>query len=291
MARTESGELIDPHHGRADIESRTLRHVSPAFVEDPLRVLRAARFAARFDSLGFSIHPSTLKLMRTMSTGEELAALSNARIWRETEMALATGKPGRYFDELAECGALKQLPPKHNSNLCDAASAPENRRLILAAADAAAVIDPRSEVSFAALVCALTVAAGNGVIDALCAAYPIPRKHAELARLVTTLRTDLFSTERLRPAQLLEVLQTADAFRRPERFRDVLVVYRALESAGASQLGASRARLEKAFAAARTVDGATVSRAGLEGGEIAKELRQRRLLAIEDAVANMPKQS
>ena len=112
MARSAEGDLVDPHGGQRDLEARVLRHVSPAFVEDPVRILRVARFAARFAPLGFTVAPETLALMRTMVVNGEVEALVAERVWQETARALATERPDIYFEVLRECGALASVFPE-----------------------------------------------------------------------------------------------------------------------------------------------------------------------------------
>lgn len=285
IAESESGQVIDPYEGRADIESHTLRHISPAFVEDPLRVLRTARFAARFDSLGFHIHPSTLQLMRAMSTKDEINALSPARVWRETEKALATDSPGRYFEELANCGALRFLLPESCTEACAGEPGSGTRRGVLAALEAAAVLDRRAELRFAAIAAALSATKDSAAIERILARYPVPKKHADLARTAFRLHADLVSATPAGPKQLLASLERADAFRRTDRFNDALLVCRALESAGAGTPGIKTDSLERLTAAARSVSGAELSRQGLQGIVLADELTRRRLIAIEESLA------
>jgi tRNA nucleotidyltransferase (CCA-adding enzyme) len=285
IAESESGQLIDPYDGRADIESRTLRHISPAFVEDPLRVLRAARFAARFESLGFSIHPTTLKLMRAMSSKDEMEALSPSRIWTETEKALLTGNPSRYFEELAGCGALDFLLPHscRETNTTDAGSS--KCRRVLDTLDAAAGLDERIQVRFAALVAALDGSADAASVDWICSRYPVPKKHSDLARTAMGLSFGLASWTPTQAQQLLAVMEQADAFRRADRFDNALLVCRALDSAGVKDLRLKIDRLERAFAAARAVSGAELAQGGLRGNELAGELHRRRVVAIEKSLA------
>ncbi|MDH3414285.1 MAG: multifunctional CCA tRNA nucleotidyl transferase/2'3'-cyclic phosphodiesterase/2'nucleotidase/phosphatase [Gammaproteobacteria bacterium] len=285
IAQSDSGELIDPYGGQADIESRTLQHVSPAFVEDPLRVLRAARFAARFDLLGFSIHPSTLELMRTMSNREEMGALSSGRIWNETEKALATEKPARYFTELLECGALKFLLPEIETAESTSVSTTRFRQFFLSAIDAAAVLDARTEIRFAAFAAALAMNGSSKLIERIFGRFPIPKRQADLVRVAIGLHGDMAAAPPLRAAQLLAALDRADAFRRAERFKDALLVCRALEFAGEVAIGEAIIALERAFAAASAVTGAEVSNAGLRGESVAKELGRRRLVAVEESLA------
>src|SRR5512143_1435996 len=112
IARTAEGDIVDPWSGRADLERRVLRHVSPAFREDPLRVLRVARFAARFGGFGFTVAPETLGLMREIVASGEMAALRPERVWQETVKALATDRPDVYFVVLRDCGALQHVFPE-----------------------------------------------------------------------------------------------------------------------------------------------------------------------------------
>ena len=112
IARTEDGQIVDPWSGRADLERRVLRHVSPAFREDPLRVLRVARFAARFGGLGFTVAEETLRLMREIVASGEMGALRSERVWQETVKALGTDQPDVYFTVLRDCGALQQVFPE-----------------------------------------------------------------------------------------------------------------------------------------------------------------------------------
>src|SRR5580692_5147503 len=112
MAMAPDGTLIDPHGGKRDLDARLLRHVSAAFVEDPVRILRVARFAARFAPLGFHVAPETLALMRAMVDSGEVAAFVPERVWQETERALAESRPEVYFETLRECGALEVIFPE-----------------------------------------------------------------------------------------------------------------------------------------------------------------------------------
>ncbi len=285
IAQSDSGKLIDPYGGQADIESRTLRHVSPAFVEDPLRVLRTARFAARFELLGFSIHPATLELMRAMSNKEELGALSFGRVWNETEKALATDKPARYFTELFECGALKILLPEIETAESKSDSTTRFRQIFLSAIDAAAMLNSRTEIRFATFAAVLAMNGRRELIERIFRRFPIPKRQADLARVAIALHGDMDAGPSLRAAQLLAALDRADAFRRAERFKHALLVCRALESAGAEALSEQLIALERAFAAASAVTGAELSKAGLRGKDVAKELGRRRLVAVEESVA------
>lgn len=147
------------------------------------------------------------------------------------------------------------------------------------------MLDGRAEVRFAAMAAALSATVEAAAIDQILARYPVPRKHADLARMALGLRSDLASGTPPGAKQLLTSLQQADAFRRTERFNDALLVCRALESAGAGKLGIKVDALERVAAAARAVSGAELSRRGLRGEDLAEELDRRRLIAIEESLA------
>lgn len=289
IAQTESGEIVDPFDGRADLEARVLRHVSPAFVEDPLRVLRAARFAARLDHLGFSIHPSTAALMRSMSDTKDMRALSASRVWAETNKALATARPARYFAELDACGALKTLFPELARAIGNSPEPPPKEKpRWMDVLDAAAEIEPRAEIRFAALVAGLQATGGaqaGELLDGICGRFPIPRRYADLATVAADVAAGSDFTDGNR--SVLALLEKTDAFRRSERFRDALSVCRALETASVPVLPpGTSARLARALEAALAVSGAEVSQAGFEGKDIASELTRRRLRAIEETLAS-----
>ena len=215
MARSADGQIIDPYGGRADLQARVLRHVSPAFSEDPVRILRVARFAARFADLGFTIAPETMALMRAMVASGEANALVSERVWRELEGALGTASPQRSVEVLRECGALAVLLPE----LAALPDAP----LALAALQAAAAAGAATPVRWAALLAGLRAAD----VESLCARLRAPNEHRELALLAARLGADAA----LRPEQaaadpqaLLSLLEQADALRRPERFAQWLEV-------------------------------------------------------------------
>jgi tRNA nucleotidyltransferase (CCA-adding enzyme) len=260
MARSPEGALIDPYGGRSDLEQRRLRHVSAAFVEDPVRVLRVARFAARFADLQFEIAPQTLALMRAMSGGGELDALVPERVWREMERALAEASPEAFFDTLESCAALPAVLPE----LCwDAASR--------AALRAAVPLERDVSVRFAAL------AAGSPIadIERLCARLRAPGRCRELALMCAALAGRLTRTSLPDAAGLLELLEQNDALRRPERF------HRLLLSVGA-RVGnlEGLAMLREAAAAAAPVALEPERLRQLDGRAIADALRRARLERI-----------
>jgi tRNA nucleotidyltransferase (CCA-adding enzyme) len=260
MAEAPDGQLIDPYGGRADLEARILRHVSPAFVEDPLRVLRVARFAARFAHLDFSVAGETLALMRQIAESGELATLSGERIWNEFERALEARSPAVFLHTLAACGAVQQLLPE----IADVVAASER---LCRGAEATDDTCAR----FAALASGLSAAA----VDTLCDRLHAPRRYGELAALLAALEDQLCRGMSLPPSEQLGVLETADAFRRPERFERLLVAVASLHRE------ADTHGWRRALAACEQVDAAAIAASGIPGHEIGARLRAQRLARLE----------
>jgi tRNA nucleotidyltransferase (CCA-adding enzyme) len=303
MARAADGALVDPYGGRRDLEARVLRHVSPAFVEDPLRVLRVARFAARFAPLGFTVAPETMDLMRTIAASGELATLAPERVWTELSKALATDKPSVFVQVLRNCGALAALLPELDALFGvpqPAAHHPEIDSGVhtLMVLDLAAKLSPDLEVRYAALLHDLgkgTTPAemlpkhhgheqrGAKLVVAVSARLRAPRAARELAEQVAAHHLVVHRALELRADTTLELIEKIDGLRRPERFAQFLT---ACEADARGRLGLEgrpypqRARLEAALAAARGVDAAAIAE-GLEGPEVAKRLRAARISEIE----------
>ena len=282
MARDADGTIIDPYGGRADLNARVLRHIAPAFAEDPVRILRVARFAARFEQLGFKVAAETMELMRTMVRSGEANALVSERVWRELELALATDNPERAVEVLRDCGALAVLLPE----LAQRSGLPV---ALLALHRATAITTAAGEPDTAARWAALLAGLPAGEVEALCERLRVPAGHRELAVLAARLGASLGAAggslvQLAADAEwLLALLEQADAWRRPERFERWLEVWRA----GAAAAGLPRAVLE-GFAArveAAQHAGASVRLAepelrGLPGTGIAALLRERRLQAL-----------
>ena len=274
MARAADGRLIDPYGGQRDLAARVLRHVSAAFNEDPVRLLRVARFAARFASLGFSIAPETLSLMIQMVRAGEANALVSERVWRELARTLGESAPERGFEVLRDCGAWAVLLPELQG-LANPAPA-------LAAMRAAADAHAPTTVRWAALVAALNVTE----VDTLCARLRVPHDHRELAALSAQLRQFLLdsgigvdggATEvTADPEWLMTVLERADAFRRPERFSQWLQVLAAHAPAVTTLVH----RLRSALTSAAAVRLSTADLATHRGPALAALLRQQRIAAL-----------
>jgi len=303
MARDSAGKLIDPFDGRADIESKSLRHVSAAFAEDPVRILRAAKFAARFHDLGFEVAHDTMRLMSDMVASGEADALVPDRIWKETEAALGGASPRVFFEVLRECGALAVLfaeiealfgvpqparwHPEIDSGL--------HTMMVL---EQAAKLSDQVDVRFAALVHDLGKATTQKnelpshkghelrsakLVRSLAKRLPVPNACRDLGCLVAEFHAHCHRAFELRPDTLLKVLDRTDAFRRPERFEKFLLACEAdsrgrkgLEENAYPQADYFRA----AFAAANEVEIGDLTEAGLSGADIGREISSRRLRAI-----------
>lgn len=304
MARDIAGNIIDPFGGRGDLDKRLLRHVSPAFVEDPVRILRVARFIARFAHLGFSVAPETLTLMRRMVDSGEADALVPERVWRELSRALDEPTPRAAIELLREVGALRVILPELDA-LFGVPQRPEWHPEVdtgehtLLALQVAASRGASQAVRFAVLVHdlgkALTPRAewprhhahealGLPAIEALCARLRVPQEHRELGLLASRFHTHVHRGLELRTSTLLELLEHCDAFRRPARFVEFL---EACECDARGRLGFAekpypqRARVEQAFEIARSISLTESEREGLDGAAIGERLRSKRLVALK----------
>jgi len=305
IAEAADGTLVDPYGGRRDLDARILRHVSPAFVEDPVRVLRVARFAARFAPLGFRIASETMELMRTMVEQGEVDALVAERVWQETEKALREPKASEFFRVLRECGALRRIYPEIDA-LFGVPQPSEWHPEIdtgvhtLMVLDQAALLSPDIKVRFAALVHDL----GKGttppeqwpghrgheersvsLIEALAERLRLPGDYRSLSVIVARYHGNVHRAAELKPSTILEFFERADAFRRPERFAQVLL---ACEADSRGRLGLEnlpypqRPYLQAARDAAAAVKPSSEDIAAHSGEKIAELLRQRRLRAVTE---------
>ncbi|TNC91324.1 MAG: multifunctional CCA addition/repair protein [Thalassolituus sp.] len=244
MAQADDGSIIDPHNGQADLEARLLRHVSPAFQEDPLRVLRVARFAARFADAGFSVAPETLTLMKTMVEAGELEHLVAERVWTETQRALLEDQPAVYFQVLRECGALAAWFPELDALF--GVPQPEKYhpeidcgRHALLSLEASVPMSTALSVRWAALIHDLGKALtpdsewprhfghekkGVKPIRQLCQRLKCPNDPTSLALLSSEFHTHIHRAFELRPETLLKVFDQLDVWRKPERFEEFLLV-------------------------------------------------------------------
>lgn len=306
MALDESGTLADPFDGARDLKDGILRHVSEAFSEDPVRVLRVARFAARFAERNFRVADETMALMREMTTNGEVDHLVAERVWAELERALTEKAPVRFFAVLRECGAFAKLFPELEA-LYGVPQPPEHHPEIdtgvhtMMVLEMATSLSPEPIVRFAAL----THDLGKGttpkeqwprhvgheersaqLVRALCERYRVPNEYRDLAVLVARFHLHCHRALELRSGTLLEALEALDVFRRPERLGRFLLACEA-DYRGRKGLGdrpyPQAERFRRAFDAARTVDAAAIAAAD-EGKDIGARLRQARIKAI-DAVS------
>jgi tRNA nucleotidyltransferase (CCA-adding enzyme) len=300
IARDDDGTLIDPHGGVADLRAGILRHVSPAFAEDPLRVLRVARFAARF---GFSVAPETEALLREIAAAGELATLTAERVWQELAKALMEARPSLFFEVLRRCGALGQLlpevdalfgvpqPPAHHPEIDTGV------HLMLALDFSAAEGDPLP-VRYAVLAHDLGKATSDranwprhiahearsvALAQRLSERLRVPAECSELARLVARYHGDVHRAAELRASTLLDLLLAADALRRPERLDGLL---RACSADALSRPGrggdsyAPGERLRAALAVVRDVDAGAIAAAHPDSPELPQRIRTARLEAL-----------
>jgi len=311
MARERDGTLVDPFGGARDLENRWLRHVSPAFVEDPVRVLRIARFQARYHGLGFRIAPATLALMRELVASGEVDALVPERVWAETVKALAEPHPAVFFLALRECGALARVfpelerlfgvpqPVQHHPEV-------DTGDHVMRSLQCAVALSDELPTRFAVLVHDLgkgsTPAAlwprhlghekrGAGLVLKFAQRLKIPNEFRTLGAITASEHTRVHQAVEARPGTLLEILERADAFRRPERFQQMLL---ACEADARGRLGFENrhypqpARLLKALEAANRVSGKTLAEEGYQGKELAAKLREQRLRAVTGALRDQP---
>ena len=307
MAKNADGRIIDPWGGRKDIAERQLRHVSDAFREDPLRVLRAARFAARFHDLGFEVATETMTTMAEIVAADELEALPAERVWQETLKALATPNPQVYFEVLRECGALARVFPEIE-NLY---GVPQPKRwhpeidsgvhTMMALALGASLSDS-TEVRFAVLTHDLGKATtpkwmlpghrghgerSVGLIRDLAARLRVPRSYQALAELVARHHGVVHRAAELRPRTIVGLLTDVDAFRRPERFEKFLLACEAdaRGRAGLEERPYPQADLlRRALEAAREVSADGMRADGVDGAELGEAIRVRRIHAVREAL-------
>jgi len=299
MAEDAAGRLIDLFDGANDLKRGILRHVAPAFAEDPLRVLRVARFAARF---GYPVAHETQILMRTLVEAGEMETLVAERVWSELERALAEKQPVRFLEVLRECGALQRLLPELDA-LFGVPQPPEHHPEIdtgvhtLMVLAQATRLSPDARVRFAALLHDLgkgtTPASewpkhvgheerGAALVRDICSRLRVPNDYRDLAVLAARYHTHCHRAAELRDATLLETLEALDAFRRPERIEGFV---RACEADFRGRTGYEERPypqadiFRQAYFAARAVDTAAIA-SGRNGPEIAEAIRTARIDAI-----------
>lgn len=265
MAKSTDGEVVDPFGGREDLRNRQLRHVSEAFAEDPLRILRTARFAARLQPLGFTVAEPTMALMRQMVEDGEVDHLVPERVWQEIQRALHENEPGTFFEVLSDCGALATLIPE----LAPA----DTFASALAALRCASNTSEDTDTRFAALFSTLTAADARNRTSQLKA----PNDCQELARLATGLLPQIEALQTADPEALLGILDEADVWRRADRFKRLL---QALKCALPGNQREKLDWLDQAHRSAIGVQPRKLMAQGFQGKELGKAIRDERLRRI-----------
>ena len=303
MAEDEDGNIVDPYGGQKDLEARRLRHVSPAFVEDPVRVLRVARFAARLHRLGFTLADETRALIRQMGESGELDALVAERVWAELSRALDEPDPDVFFTTLRDCDVLWRLFPEIDALFGVPQTAKYHPEIdtglhVMMALKQSAVLGHDNEIRFAVLMHDLGKAStpddilpshygheSRGVkpVSAFCERWRVPRAHTDLALITTELHLLAHRAFELKPETLLKLLKRADALRKPERFAKMLEACRAdlRGRTGSEDKEYPQADFLLALASKlRNLDISEIKRHGLSGKAMGEAIRGARLRLI-----------
>jgi len=307
IAEDEAGELVDPHGGVRDLEARVLRHVSAAFAEDPVRILRGARFLARFAPLGFTIAAETLELMRAMVANGEVDHLVAERVWQELQRALGEARPSACIGLLRECGALARLLPEvdalfgvpqrveyhpeidagvHTQMVCDMAArlAPGNARVGFAALthDLGKALTPLEQLPRHVN----HEHAGLVPLRAVCERYRVPADYRELATICCREHLNIHRFDELRAETVHDLIARCDGFRQPWRIQELAIV---CEADARGRLGMEATRYPQAenllrlHRIAAAVSTAQLDLAGLAGPQVGEALRKARVTAIRAA--------
>jgi tRNA nucleotidyltransferase (CCA-adding enzyme) len=309
IAQDEQGNFIDPYHGQQDLQARTLRHVSPAFREDPLRILRVARFAARFSHLGFQIADETMALMKQMTADDELQYLPAERVWSETQRALCTKNPARFFEVLRSCGALKKLfpeldclfgvpqPEAHHPEI-------DTGLHTLMSVSQATKLSNCPAIRFAVL----THDLGKGntppadwpqhigheersvaLIETLSRRLRVPKDYSKLAKQVARYHTHCHRALSLKPATLVKTLENLNAYRQHENLDKFLVACEAdaRGRSGFEERPYPQAQYFKdALAASNQIDTQALINAGYSGKKLGDAIHQQRVRAVKNMREN-----
>ena len=304
MARDGAGKLIDPYGGQHDLAAKVLRHVSPAFVEDPLRVLRTARFAARFAHLGFSVAPETLALMAEIVNQDELSHLPAERVWVEMERALEERHPEVFIEVLRACGALEKLLPELEALFGVPQTAEHHPEIdsgvhTMMALQQAVTLSPDTAVRFAVLLHDLGKGAtpeaewprhiaheqrGLKLVKHACRRLKAPNRYRDLALMACEYHTHCHRALELRGKTLLKLFTATSALRQPDRFDAFLV---ACEADARGRLGLEDRDypqadyLRRALAVARGVTAADFTSQGLEGKELGAAISRERVSRLD----------
>ncbi|MGR5238013.1 multifunctional CCA addition/repair protein [Vibrio alfacsensis] len=310
MAMDDNGTLYDPYGGQRDLDAKVLRHVSDAFTEDPLRVLRVARFAAKLAPLGFTIAQETVQLMRDMSDSGELSTLTPERVWQEWHKSLSTPNPEVFLSVLRDCGALVAVLPEIDALF----GVPQPEKWhpeidtgihTLMVAEQAAKLSTSLPVRFAAQVHDL----GKGVtpesewpshkmhchtglklIKALCERVRVPNEFRDLALMVCEQHSNIHRAAELKPQTMIKILNKFDVWRKADRLQDILLCCQADHAGrkGLEEQPYPQATLfTRAYQAATAVDVQAIIQDGFKGPAIRDEQEKRRIEAVRIALNNL----
>lgn len=289
IAKGVDGNLVDPFNGQEDIKNKVLRHVSPAFSEDPLRVLRVARFAARYHNLGFTVAPETIALMQDISSSGELNSLAAERVWKETEKALAEQHPATYFDVLHQSKALTALFPE-----LDAIWQDDNfacKQAAKAALIAASSLSQNIDIRFAAMCHAITSNSVNEIntetnlVKQMCERIKVPNQTKLLAIQVHQHVKQILDVQHLSPKAILTLFNQLDIWRKGEFFVQVITTCQAISLALTENKDhfTQGENLLKLAEQTRQVQAKPFVEQGLQGLEIKKAISAKRLELIEQS--------
>ena len=309
MAQDTAGNIIDPFGGQKDLEKKRLRHVSEAFTEDPLRVLRVARFAARYHHLGFTIASETMTLMKSIVAEGEMAFLVAERVWKETSRALTEPSPQVFIQVLRDCGALKALFPEVDAlfgvpQRADYHPEVDTGIHTLMALEQSVKLSESSAVRFSVLVHDLGKAltpetvlpshsghekSGLPLVKALCDRLTVPNSHRQLAMAVTEYHLHSHKAKELKPATILKLLQNIGALRDDRRLSDFLYCCEA-DARGRTGFEDityhARDYLMAALSAVKKVDISDLVADGVTGAEIGRQLKQRQIAQLTTFKSN-----
>ena len=309
MAQDDEGHIIDPFDGQKDLAHKLLRHVSEAFTEDPLRVLRVARFAARYAHLGFTVAPETMELMKSIVAKGEMEFLVAERVWKETSRALAEQSPQVFFEVLKACNALEVLLPEIDALFGVPQRADYHPEIdtgihTLMALKAATKLTDCEAIRFAVLVHDVGKAItpedvlpshsghekrGLPLVKAICDRLTVPNKHRQLAMSVTEFHLHCHRALELKPATLLKLFQSIGAIRSPDKLIDFLTCCEADIKGRAGFEDAaypSKDYLLAALEAVSQVDISDLVDQGVSGAEIGKQLNQRQIQHLTEFKTN-----
>ena len=305
MAEDDDGQLYDPYNGQADLDKKILRHVSDAFTEDPLRVLRVARFAARYHHLGFTVAPETIELMTTIASSGELDYLVAERVWKETERALGERSPDIYIEVLRQCGALDVLFPEVSRLFGVPQRADYHPEIdtgihTLMALQQSVRLSDSSKIRFAVLVHDLGKgitpdhvlpshrgheARGVPLVNDVCDRFKVPNDVRQLALVVTEYHLMCHKAQELKPETIVNLLKGMGALKSRDRLEDFILC---CEADARGRIGfedreyPSSDYLRTALDGISNISVADLVEAGIDGAEIGRQLHLRRTARMSE---------